>query len=139
PVRAPLANVEREIGFELAEAAGLHDVGDEIGANLGRPAPQLAQPPRRDVDADGGHQQRDYDADGEKGAEQDPRRHAGRVHHDEFGVVAEFVEHVGDRDHQRDRRDDQDQEGNDQAGDADEDEDALALIGHQGDVAQRLG
>ena len=72
------------------------------------------------------------------GRNRDPRRHAGRVHHDQFGIVAELVEHVGDRDHQRDRRDDQQQQRNDQTGDADEDEDALALIGHQVDVAQRL-
>ena len=106
--------------------------------NLGRPAPQLAQSPRRNVDADRGNQQRHDDADRKEGPEQNPRRHAGRVHHDELGIVAELVEHVRDRDHQRDRRDDQDEQRNDQAGDADEDEDALALIGHQVDVAQRL-
>src|SRR5262249_12687668 len=42
------------------------------------------------------------------------------------------------RDHQGDRRDDQHEQRNDEAGDADEDEDALALIRHQVDVAHRL-
>ncbi len=43
-----------------------------------------------------------------------------------------------DRNHQRDRRDDEDEQWNDEAGDPDEDEDALALIRHQVDVAQGL-
>ena len=40
--------------------------------------------------------------------------------------------------HQRDRRDHQDEVRDDQAGDADEHQDGLALAGHQVDVAQRL-
>ena len=43
-----------------------------------------------------------------------------------------------DRDHQRDRRDDQDQRRNHQAGDAEEGEDGLTLARHQVDAAQRL-
>jgi len=46
-----------------------------------------------------------------------------------------FVEHMRDRDQQRDRRDHQHQKRNDQAGNADEDQDGLALAGHQVDVA----
>ena len=129
--------MEREPFLELAETAGLHDVRNEIGADLGCPAAQLAQAPRRD-DADGGDQQRDDDPDCQERPEQNPGRHAGRVHHDEPGIVAELVEHMRDRDHQRNRRNDQDQQRDDEAGDADEDEDALALIRHQVDVAQRL-
>jgi hypothetical protein len=44
-----------------------------------------------------------------------------------------------DRHDQRDRRNDQDQVRDDKAGNADEDENRLAAIGHQVDVAQRLG
>ena len=53
--------------------------------------------------------------------------------------LRQLVEHVRGRDHQRDRRDHQDEQRNDQPGDADEDQDGLALAGHQVDVAQRLG
>ena len=73
------------------------------------------------------------------GRKQPPRRHAGAVHHDDFGIGGELVQDVGDRDHQRDRRDHQDQMRDDQAGDAEERQDGLALAGHQVDVAQRLG
>src|SRR6266478_8234243 len=66
------------------------------------------------------------------------QRRSSRSHHDEFGIVAQLVEHVRHRDHQRDRRDDQDGQRNDEAGDSDEDENALTLIRHQVDVAQRL-
>src|SRR5262249_10332621 len=45
---------------------------------------------------------------------------------------------VRDRNHQRDRRDNQNEQRNDEAGDPDEDENALALIRHQVDVAQGL-
>ena len=43
-----------------------------------------------------------------------------------------------DRDHQRDRRDDQHQRRNHQTGDAEKGDDGLALAGHQVDAAQRL-
>ena len=62
-----------------------------------------------------------------------------RVHHDDFGIGGKLVEDVGHRDHQRDRRDHHHQLRDDQAGDADEHQDGLALAGHQVDVAQRLG
>src|ERR1700704_5839703 len=45
---------------------------------------------------------------------------------------------MGDRDHQRDRRDDQHQRRNHQAGDAEKGDDGLALAGHQVDAAQCL-
>ena len=53
--------------------------------------------------------------------------------------VASLLQDVRHRDHQRDRRDHHDQQWNDQAGDADEDQDGLALAGHEVDVAHRLG
>ena len=53
-------------------------------------------------------------------------------------VGRELVQGVRDRDHQRDRRDDQHQRRNDQAGDAEKGEDGLTLAGHQVDAAQRL-
>ena len=137
-VRPPLADVQHQAAFDAGEAAGLNDVADEIGADLGRPVPQLAQAPGREIDAERHDEQRDDGADHEEGHEQHLRRHAGRIHHDQFGIVAELVQHVGDGDHQRDRRDDHEEQRNDQAGDADEDQDALTLIGHQVDVAQRL-
>ena len=68
-VGAPFANVEGEPLFKLGEAARLHDVRNEIGANLGRPTPQLAQPPWRNVDADRGNQQRHDDPDRQERAE----------------------------------------------------------------------
>src|SRR6266404_7371331 len=45
---------------------------------------------------------------------------------------------MGDRDHQCDRRDDQHQRRNDQAGDAEKSYDRLTLAGHQVYAAQRL-
>ena len=47
-----LADVEGEAPLDRGEAAGLHDVGDEIGAHLGRPVAQLAQAHGRDIGAD---------------------------------------------------------------------------------------
>ena len=41
------------------------------------------------------------DRDSQERAEENPRRHSGRVHHDELGIIAESVEYVRDRDHQR--------------------------------------
>ena len=46
--------------------------------------------------------------------------------------VDELVEHVRDRDQQRDRRDHQHQQRDDQPGDADEHQDGLALAGDRG-------
>ena len=74
----------------------------------------------------------------EKRAEQPEWRKAGGVHHDDFGVGSELVQRVRDRDHQRDRRDDQHQRRNHQAGDAEKGDDGLALARHQVDAAQRL-
>ena len=66
-------------------------------------------------------------------------RMPGAVHHDDFGIAGKLVQDVRHRDDQRDRRDHHDQLRDDQAGDADERQDGLALAGHQVDVAQRLG
>ena len=74
----------------------------------------------------------------EERPEQPERREAGGVHHDDFGIGRELVQRVRDRDHQRDRRDDQHQRRNDQAGDAEEGQDGLTLARHQVDAAQRL-
>ncbi len=53
-------------------------------------------------------------------------------------VGRELVEGVRDRDHQGDRRDDQHESGNHQAGDAEKGDDGLTLAGHQVDATQRL-
>jgi hypothetical protein len=140
PVRLPFADMHRELArLERDEAARLHDVAHEVGMNFGCPAPQVAQTLGRQIDADKGNPGRDDEGDQEERPEDEPGTHAGRIHHDQLGIVAELVQHVGDRDHQRDRGDDHDEQRNDQAGDADEHQDRLALIGHQIDVAQRLG
>ena len=137
-VAAPLADAHGDAALDRDEAAGLHQIGHHVGAHLGQPIAQHAQALGREIGADHRHQDRHHDRHRQEGAEQDPRRHAGRVHHDDFAVGGHFVEHVGDRDQQRDRRDHQDEQRNDQAGDADEDQDGLTLAGHQVDVVQRL-
>ena len=55
-VGAALADVEGEARLDGDEAAGLHDVADEVGAHLGQPAAQHAQAFRRDIGADAGEQ-----------------------------------------------------------------------------------
>src|SRR5215467_3943890 len=45
---------------------------------------------------------------------------------------------MSDRDHERDRRDDQDELRDDKGGDADKDQNGLALVGHEVDVAKCL-
>ena len=52
PVGAPLADVEREAALDRDEAAGLHDVDDEIRLHLGGPVAQFAQALRRQIGAD---------------------------------------------------------------------------------------
>ena len=138
-VRPALADVEGEALFDRGEAAGLHDVADEIGAHLGDPAAQQPQTFRREIGADRRDHDRREDRDRDERRQQPPRPHAGAVHHDDFGIGGELVQDVSDRDHERDRRDHHDQLRDDQAGDADERQDGLALAGHQIDVAQRLG
>ena len=137
-VAAPFADMDGDAVFDRGETARLHDGAHHIGAHLGEPVAQHAQALRREIGADRHHDQRDHDRHRHEGAEQQPRRHAGRVHHDDFGIGRQLVEHMRDRDQQRDRRDHQDQQRNDQAGDADEHQDGLTLVGHQVDVAQRL-
>src|SRR5262249_18139283 len=66
---APLTYGQRKSLLQLDETAGLHDVGDEIGTNFRRPASQLAQSPRRDIDTDCRDEQRHHDAGREEGAE----------------------------------------------------------------------
>ena len=121
-----------------SEAARLHDVDDEIRLHLGRPVAQLAQAGRREIGAHAEDQQRDHDRGGQERPEDAPRRHAGCVHHDDFGIGVEPVQRVADRHHQGERRDHQHQHGDQQAGDADEHQDRLTLVGHQVDFAQRV-
>ena len=68
-VGPPVGDVEREIAPDRGEASWLHDVGENICANLGRPIAQLTQAPRRDVDGDGGDQERHHQARGQQGTE----------------------------------------------------------------------
>ena len=62
PFGLPFADEERQPAIDGGEAARLHDVGDEIGAHLGEPAPQHPQAFGRDVGADDRDQQRADDA-----------------------------------------------------------------------------
>ncbi|MFK4699097.1 hypothetical protein ABIF42_004691 [Bradyrhizobium diazoefficiens] len=108
------------------------------GGDLGIP---LLDPPHavgRKIGRDEGDQQGHHAGGVEERIEQPERREAGGIHHDDLGIGRELVQGVRDRDHQRDRRDDQDQRGHDEAGDAEEGEDGLTLARHQVDAAQRL-
>ncbi|MGY4332401.1 hypothetical protein ACVWWG_006818 [Bradyrhizobium sp. LB7.2] len=91
-----------------------------------------------EIGRDEGDQQRHHAGGVEERIEQPERREAGGIHHDDLGIGRELVQRMRDRDHQRDRRDDQDQRGHDEAGDAEEGQDGLTLARHQVDAAQRL-
>ena len=132
-------DVESEALFDRGEAAGLHDVADQIGAHLGDPPAQHPKTFRRDKGADRHQHHRRDDRDRDERFQQAPGAHARAVHHDDFGIGGKLVKDVGHRDDQRHRRDHHDQLRDDKAGDADERQDGLALAGHQVDVAQRLG
>ena len=95
-----------------------------------RPNEWAADPPLYGIQSAGGAEER---------PKQPKRREARGVHNDDFGIGRELVQRVRDRDHQRDRRDDQDQRWNDEAGDAKKRQDGLTLARHQVDAAQRLG
>ena len=136
--RLPFANADGQVLVELGEAAGLQDVGQHVGGDFGVPLLEPAHAVGGEIGGDEGHHQRHHAGGVEERAEQPERREAGRIHHDDFGIGRELVEGVRDRDHQRDRRDDQDQRRNHQAGDAEKGQDGLALAGHQVDAAQRL-
>ena len=112
---------------------------EHVGGDLGVPLLDPAHAVGSEIGADEGDHQRHHAGGVEERAEQPERREAGGVHHDDFGIGRELVQRVRDRDHQRDRRDDQDQRRNDQAGDAEEGQDGLTLARHQVDAAQRLG
>ena len=134
----PLADADRQVLVELGEAAGLQDVGQHVGGDLGVPLLHAAHAVGREIGGDEGDQQRHHAGGVEERAEQPERREAGGIHHDDFGIGRELVQGVRDRDHQRDRRDDQHQRRNHQAGDAEKGQDGLALARHQVDAAQRL-
>src|SRR5262249_38545057 len=132
------ANVQGQLPVDRDEAALLNVVGHDLGADFGRPQPQLAQALRRHVDADHADQERDNDAGRDKRPEDSPWPHSRSVHDDQFRIVAKLVEDMRDRDHERDRSHEQDEQGYDEASDADEDQQCLSLAGHQVDTAQRL-
>jgi hypothetical protein len=48
-VRLAFADMKCEAALDVGETARLNDIGDEVGAHLGCPAPQLADAPRRDI------------------------------------------------------------------------------------------
>ena len=93
-IRPSVRNVEGEVAAHRSEATGLHDVGENVGAHLRRPVAQFTQAARRDIGGDGGDQERDHEGSGEEWPQQSPRRHAGRIHHDDLGVRPELVEDV---------------------------------------------
>src|SRR4029079_2036870 len=135
---AAFADASRQVLVELGETSGLQDVGQHVRGDLGVPLLDPAQPvgreKGRDEDDDGG----DHAGGDQERPEQPEWREAGGVHHNDFGIGGELVQRVRDRDHQRDRRDDQDQRRNHQAGDAEKGDDGLTLARHQVDAAQRL-
>ena len=138
-VRPALPQTDGHAIAQGHETSGLQDVRDDVGADFREPIAQHAQALGREIRADNSHQQRHDDCNVQKRTEELRRRNACRVHHDDLGVGAQLVEHVRDRDQQRDRRDHQDQQRNDQTGDADEHQDRLTLGGHDVEVAQCLG
>ena len=114
----PFADPDGQVLIELGEAAGLQDVGEHVGGDLGVPLLDAAHAVGGEIGGDEGDQHRHHDGGIDERAEQPERREAGGVHHDDFGIGRELVQRVRDRDHQRDRRDDQDQRRDDEAGDA---------------------
>ena len=60
-VRPPIGNVEGEIAAHRGEAAGLHDIGKNIGAHLRAPIAQRTQAHRRDIGGDATDQDRNHD------------------------------------------------------------------------------
>ncbi len=136
--RPSFPDTDGQILVELGEAAGLQDVGEDVRGDVGVPLLDSAHAVRREIGRDKGDHHRHHAGGVDEGEEQPERRKAGGVHHDDLGIGGELVEGVGNRDHQRDRRDDQHQRGNHQAGDAEKGHDGLALARHQVDAAQRL-
>jgi len=137
-VRQSFADVQGQSARrEGNKAARLHDPGDEVGANLVDPLSKLAQALGRHIRGDHDDQQRHQRCDRQKWAEQTPRRHSGGVHDDEFGIGRELLRTKAMATMKR-SGDDHDKQGYDQSGQAHEVQKALALVGHQVDVAQRL-
>ena len=85
-VRPAVCDVESEIAADRREAAGLNDIGEDVGAHLRTPVTQFTQAARRDIGGDDGDQDRNHEGCGEKGPQQPPRRNAGGIHHDDLGV-----------------------------------------------------
>ena len=83
-VRPPVGNVERKIAAYCGEAARLHDIGEDVGAHLRAPVAQFAQSARRDISGNGGDQERYDQRRSKEWPQQPPRRHAGRIHHDDL-------------------------------------------------------
>ena len=136
--RLTLANADGQVLIERGKAAGLQNVGEHVGGDLGVPLLDAAHAVGRQVGRDEGNHDRHHAGGIEERKEQPERREARRIHHDDLGVGRELVEGMRDRDHQRDRRNDQHQRRDDEAGDAEKGDDGLTLARHQVDAAQRL-
>ncbi len=134
----PFPNPDDEVLVELREASGLQDIGQDVRGDLGTPTVGAPHALRREIKTDKGHQQRHGESGIEKGQKKPDRRQPRRVHHDDLGIGGQLGQGVRDRDHQCNRRDDQDQHGDGHAGDAEEGQDRLTLARHQVDGAQRL-
>ena len=125
-------------GVELGESPRLKNVGQDVGGDLCVPLLDPAHAVGGEIGADKGNDGGHDAGSEEERAEQPEWREAGGIHHDDFGIGGELVQRVRDRDHQRNRRDDQHQRRNHQAGDAEKGDDGLALARHQVDAAQCL-
>ena len=137
-VRPAVGDVESQIATHRRETARLYDIGEDVGAHLRAPVAQFTQRARRDIGGNCGDQERNDQRRGKERPQQPPRRHAGRIHHDDLRIGSKLVEDVRRRHDQRDRRQHHDQKRDDHAGDADEDQHGLALTGDQVEVAHRL-
>jgi len=98
--------MQRESLLDLGEAARLHDIADEVGTNLGRPAPQLAQPPGRDVDADSPPTSSETTMPTARKGRKRPKAAFGASSRMKLGAFAELLSTCATAIHQRDRRDD---------------------------------
>ena len=65
-VRPPVCDVEGEIAAHGGEAAGLHDIGEDVRAHLLTPVVQLAQAAWRDIGGNDGDQERNHEGRGEE-------------------------------------------------------------------------
>src|SRR5271155_3930129 len=85
-IGTPIGDVESKVTAYRRETTRLHDIAEDIGANLGSPIAQFTETKRRNVDRNSGDQERDYQRHRYEWTNQAPRRNAGGVHHDDFGI-----------------------------------------------------